>query len=395
MKPTRTTKGMVAWLIMALSWVALSSVEAHAGTDHADVMNAFDVETPVRPMPVRTNGMVQISYEVHLTSFSDEKLEITDVSLVNTTDGGNLTSLSGDALVAVAHVVGETAARKGGAVEVAPGQRVVLFLDVTVPAALHVESIRHRIGYRVQGSLATHGFLSDAVAVSTSKPSLIGPPLSGGPWVAIHSPLWPRGHRRVFVAVAGHAKIPGRFAIDWVKVDERGRTTKGDPDLAAQTYGYGDAVLAVDDAVVVAVRDGMDEPVHISQRTTHPLAEDAGNYLTLRLPDGRFAFYEHLKKGSITVQSGDRVKKGQAMASLGFSGESTGPHLHFHIADSNSPLDAEGLPFEIQSFRQEGRYEDVSRLGNPWTPPGPADAATLHNEWPAANVVVSFGSAAK
>jgi len=136
----------------------------------------------------------------------------------------------------------------------------------------------------------------------------------------------------------------------------------------------------------------MDRSVRISQRTTHPLADDAGNYLVLRLPDGRFAFYGHLKKGRITVQIGEGVKKGQAMASLGFSGESTGPHLHFHIADSESPLDAEGLPFEIQSFRQVGRYDDVSRLGTPWTPLGPRDPMTRHDEWPGANAVVSFGT---
>jgi hypothetical protein len=391
MKPSRKAKGVVA-LVMTLFCIAGFAAPAHADAPDADVMNAFDVETPVRPMPVRTNGVVQISYEVHLTNFSNEKLEITDVSLVNGSDRDDLASFSGDALVAVAHVVGETAGRKDNTVQVEPGRRVVLFIDLTVPASRHVESIRHRISYRIPDALATHSFLSEAIAVTSSKPSLIGPPLSGGPWVAIHSPLWARGHRRVFNTVAGHAKVPGRFAIDWVKVDERGRTAKGDPDLAAQTYGYGDAVLAVDDAVVAATRDGMDEPTHISQRTTHPLAEDAGNYLVLKLPDGRFAFYEHLKKGSIAVQTGNRVKKGQAMASLGFSGESTGPHLHFHIADSDSPLDAEGLPFEIQSFRQVGRYDDVSRLGNPWTPSGPGDPMTRHDEWPGANTVVSFGT---
>lgn len=391
MNRSRKSRARVGWLIVALSWSASWAALARAGTPGADVINAFDVEAPVRPMSVRTNGVVQITYEVHLTNFSNEKVEITDVSLIKASDESTLVSFAGDALVAVTHVVGDTSARKDGTVQVGAGQRAVLFIDLTVPATVHVDSIRHRISYRAQGARATHSFLSEAIAVSTSKPSLIGPPLSGGPWVAIHSPLWPRGHRRVFNTVAGHAKIPGRFAIDWVKVDESGRTTKGDPDLAAQTYGYGDTVLAVDDAVVVGTRDGMDEPVRISQRTTHPLADDAGNYLVLRLPDGRFAFYEHLKKGSSTVQIGERVRKGQAMASLGFSGESTGPHLHFHIADSASPLDAEGLPFEIQSFRQAGRYDDVSRLGTPWTPE-PSDPTTRHDEWPGANAVVSFGT---
>jgi hypothetical protein len=91
MKPSLKAKGGVA-LIMTLSWVAWSSVPVHAGTQHADVMNAFDVETPVQPMPVRTSGMVQISYEIHLTNFSSEKLEITDVSLVNAMDGGACSS---------------------------------------------------------------------------------------------------------------------------------------------------------------------------------------------------------------------------------------------------------------------------------------------------------------
>lgn len=41
---------------------------------------------------------------------------------------------------------------------------------------------------------------------------------------------------------------------------------------------------------------------------------------------------------------GDRVRRGQVLGLVGNSGNSTEPHLHFPIADRNSPLDSEGLP---------------------------------------------------
>jgi murein DD-endopeptidase MepM/ murein hydrolase activator NlpD len=43
------------------------------------------------------------------------------------------------------------------------------------------------------------------------------------------------------------------------------------------------------------------------------------------------------------------VRRGQPIASLGFTGDSTEPHLHFHVADNSSPLLGEGVPFEFET----------------------------------------------
>jgi murein DD-endopeptidase MepM/ murein hydrolase activator NlpD len=39
---------------------------------------------------------------------------------------------------------------------------------------------------------------------------------------------------------------------------------------------------------------------------------------------------------------------------VGNSGNSTLPHLHFHVTDAPSPLGSDGLPFVLRSFSSPG-----------------------------------------
>lgn len=219
---------------------------------------------------------------------------------------------------------------------------------------------------------------------------MLGPPLRGGPWAAIYKAEWPRGHRRVFYAPDGVSRLPGRTAIDWVRLDERGRTTAGDPDLARDAFGYGAEVLAVADAVVAAARDGVPEVERISRNGKHPEDLAAGNFISLALGRGRFATYEHLIPGSLRVKPGERVSKGQVIGRLGFSGDSTGPHLHLHVADSPWPLLGEGVGYGFERFDLLGRYTDVGRLGSEVWEPLVGLEPRRRRELPASNVVVRF-----
>ncbi len=54
-----------------------------------------------------------------------------------------------------------------------------------------------------------------------------------------------------------------------------------------------------------------------------------GNYVRLDHGNGLETFYAHCR--SVTVKTGDAVDLGQTIASVGSTGQSTGPHLHFEI----------------------------------------------------------------
>jgi murein DD-endopeptidase MepM/ murein hydrolase activator NlpD len=77
---------------------------------------------------------------------------------------------------------------------------------------------------------------------------------------------------------------------------------------------------------------------------------------------------------------------------LGNSGNSDAPHLHFQLMDANSPLGAEGIPYELATFTQLGVVTDLSEVLDPrgkgWQPEG--KPVVHRQEFPEDNAVVSF-----
>ena len=70
--------------------------------------------------------------------------------------------------------------------------------------------------------------------------------------------------------------------------------------------------------------------------------EELGYYIMIKHASGYSTLYAHNIR--LTVESGDRVKKGTLIAYSGNLGQSSGPHLHYAIFDQNgNPVDP--LPF--------------------------------------------------
>jgi len=182
--------------------------------------------------------------------------------------------------------------------------------------------------------------------------AVIGAPLRGDNWMAANGPSNTSGHRRALIPVEGKARIAQRFAIDWVRINPDGTTFTGDPKDNKNYRAYGSEALAVADGAVTEVKDGIPENVPGINSRAVPITLETvgGNHVILDIGHGRCAFYAHLQPGSLKVKLGDHVRRGQVLGLVGNSGNSTEPHLHFHLSDGNSPLGSEGIPYALESF---------------------------------------------
>lgn len=376
----------IACLVACLALVS-TPVAARQTAEGGPLRELFDIVAPKPPAPVAVAGREQLIYELHLTNFSSEPLEPRRVRVLDADTERAVADFADEGLrrrLATVPAGGEDAA-------IAPGRRVIVFVELDSPAGSAPRRLAHQIDYIVGEGGASFTVAGPEVAVDPTRPVVLGPPLAGGPWVAVHAAEWPRGHRRVGYTVGGRMRIPGRFAVDFVRIDDQGRTTHGDKDRPSDALGHGAEVLAVADATVMAVREGMAESASVADNPKHAIGDAAGDYVALRLPGGRTAFYEHLKPGSVRVKAGDRVRRGQVLGALGFTGDTTEPHLHFHVTDGDTPLGGEGVPFAIDQFTLLGRYVDVGGLGARLWNPVPAGLEPRRaGEWPDANAVVRF-----
>jgi murein DD-endopeptidase len=349
---------------------------------------ALTMQVQMAPAAVVVDGMVELAYEVNVANASAETI---DLRRLDVTDGATVVaSFAAPSLgLRVGRSDGTAAANR---LTLPAGTEATIYVELTRPSPAEVpRALTHRLVYTPEASVGRRAQTIEGggVNVRSDAPLVLAAPLRGGPWAAVHNAAWERGHRRVFYTVGDRRRIPGRHAIDWIKLDADGRTSRGDGDLVASALGYGEDVLAVADAVVAAARDDVTEVERVSARRKHAAEDASGNFVALDVGQGRYVFYEHLKPGSVRVKSGERVRRGQTVAALGFTGDSTGPHLHLHVADAPSPLGAEGLPFVIDRFELLGRYPDIAEMGKArWK--DAAGPTRRERERPGSNVVVAF-----
>jgi len=68
--------------------------------------------------------------------------------------------------------------------------------------------------------------------------------------------------------------------------------------------------------------------------------------------------YAHLKSGSIEVEKGDRVKKGQRLGQVGNSGFSSTPHLHFQVLTRRTFFPSDSPPFTFTRYDLVGHVPE-------------------------------------
>ncbi|NJL72520.1 MAG: M23 family metallopeptidase [Candidatus Competibacteraceae bacterium] len=162
------------------------------------------------------------------------------------------------------------------------------------------------------------------------------PASQGKGWLAIGGYASSIGHRRALFPIDNKLLLSQRYAIDWLQVSDDNYTTKAPIEKLENATCFLKPVFAVAPGTVVGVVNRYDSQPE--NKPSGDLEYPGGNTITIKHEDGNYSFYAHLMKDSIKVKEGDRVTTGQHIATLGNSGNTTGPHLHFHITSGPGTL---------------------------------------------------------
>jgi murein DD-endopeptidase MepM/ murein hydrolase activator NlpD len=381
---------MIRIAILSMAAAPLAAQEAPQRVPMPLMIDAY-----FQPILARLDGDRYLVYELHLTNFLRGQEMI--IRAVSVFDGANSARLlhrfEASALVHSGQVVG-SAAPAGNAIALTTGQRAVLFLWVPLPQQEDLPaSVRHRIELSLPGRNGLYVVEPAPLPVGLAEPLVISPPLRGGPWVAGNAPHPDAvpAHNRLFYPRDGSILLPQRFATDWVKLNGGGGLFTRSVSRNEDWQTYNEPVLAVGNGIVASVVTDVPENTPPEVNTPMTPHTVAGNYIVLDLGNGNFAFYGHLKPGSATVQPGQLVQGGQVIARIGNSGNSTGPHLHFHITRSPELGRGEGVPFVFDGHTRLGSLNgSLAELeaGAHWRQQGPTEAR--QTDLPRENTVVAF-----
>lgn len=89
----------------------------------------------------------------------------------------------------------------------------------------------------------------------------------------------------------------------------------------------------------IDIAGSIGDPIYAAMEGTVTASDQMGargKYIIVEHPNGLETWYMHLN--SMTVSAGDKVNKGQKIATLGNTGRSIGPHLHFQVVKQNKAV---------------------------------------------------------
>jgi hypothetical protein len=340
---------------LVMLWV-FAALSAHSqSVDPKPVQVTADFVFP--PSPIFQEGKQRLVYELLLTNYgsSGYTLDAVDVKA-----GDRSFSFAGADLKGLIRLLGDKTGRSPSQMLQA-GHSFVVFLTLDFDRASEIpRTLQHTIYFTAEDKSA-HTVPAE-LNVRPRAPIIVAPPLRGTDWMSLGATGPNSYHRRALMVEGGHAWLAQRYAIDFAKfhmVDGKAFTWKGPEDQNASYFCYNDEIYSVAPGKVVEALDGLPENVPHSGKLAIDLTwqNAGGNHVVVDIGYGLYAFYAHMRPGSVAVKEGDIVTTGQVLGHVGNTGSSSEPHLHFHVIDRPQFLSGQGVPYEFTKFSTSPRIE--------------------------------------
>ncbi|WP_343674308.1 peptidoglycan DD-metalloendopeptidase family protein [Chitinophaga sp.] len=140
-------------------------------------------------------------------------------------------------------------------------------------------------------------------------------------------------------------------AFDIVITNERGTSFKTDGKTNEDYYAFGKELFTPCDGEVVLVVDGVKDNI---PGILNPIYVP-GNTVIIKTANNEYLFFAHFKQHSIVVKQGQKIEQGQLLGLCGNSGNSSEPHLHFHIQDREDMTSATGIKCYFEKIVVNGQ----------------------------------------
>ncbi len=390
----RFVRLVLSFLIGCAAMALVASPSSAIRPDSEAVLSPVDFQIVNRPAPVPgADNRMHLVYEIQAVNQSSREVEIRKVA--PRAQGNRLGQpFTGTRLAERTRINAGTSGTTLG-----PGGSAMIFIDAAYsPARKRPAAISHAISLawpdaENPAETIRQTFIGVSTRVSRQRPVVLTPPLRGSKWVAANGCCTMNPHRGATLAIDGTVRVPERFAIDFVQLGRQDRLFIG-PQADLFSYGYyRTPIIAVAPGRVVDVRRNLPEQIPGAMPTDATIQNAGGNHVVVDIGKGRYAFYAHMATASVRVKVGQKVRRGQVLGLLGNSGNTDTPHLHFHVMNSPSPLQASGLPFVFRGYLGQGLLRNLGEVqgGDPGEINGNRLRGRYRNTLPMENQVVRFG----
>jgi murein DD-endopeptidase MepM/ murein hydrolase activator NlpD len=144
--------------------------------------------------------------------------------------------------------------------------------------------------------------------------------------------------------------VAQKNAFDILIQDQNGATHKGTGETNEDYYAFGKELYAPCEGEVVLVVDGVKDNI---PGVSNPIYVP-GNTVIIKTPTGEYAFFAHFKQHTIVVKQGQKVTTGELLGLCGNSGNSSEPHLHFHLQNVEDMTKATGAKCYFDQLKVNG-----------------------------------------